>query len=540
MATEPADVLIVGAGASGGVVARRLAEAGFSVVCLEQGDWHDRSGVPRRRARLGARRCASSGRRARTSAACPRTTRSTRPTPTLAPDVLGGRRLDADLRRRLAADAAVGLPRPHARRRRRRLAAHLRGAAAVLRAERPRTSASPGMGGDPAYPPGGEDPPLPPLPIGAGGLKVARAHTRLGWHWWPEPNSILSAPLRRAAPVRPAGHLPAGLRRGRQGVDRPDPLAEGDRRRRAAHHRRPGPPPGDERRRAGRPARPGSTATAASTSSRPRSSSSPPTPSARRGCCSSRRRRPIPTASRTRPGSSGKRLMMHPFANVGGPVRRGPRELAGPVRLLHRVASSSTRPTSAAASSAAPSGAWPRRSARSTPPCPAGPATQTWGPDHHLHVKSHLGRGANWGLFGEDLPDEANHVDLSATLTDSSGIPAPEIHYRVSENSRRLLDFHIERASESLARPAPTPSRSTGSCATPAGTCSARRGWATTRRPRSLDRWNRAHDVPNLYVVDGSCFVTSAGVNPTSSICALALRAADHMVETRFDQRVPA
>ena len=37
MATEPADVLIIGAGASGGVVALRLAEAGFSVVCLEQG-----------------------------------------------------------------------------------------------------------------------------------------------------------------------------------------------------------------------------------------------------------------------------------------------------------------------------------------------------------------------------------------------------------------------------------------------------------------------------------------------------------------------
>ena len=55
-----------------------------------------------------------------------------------------------------------------------------------------------------------------------------------------------------------------------------------------------------------------------------------------------------------------------------------------------------------------------------------------------------------------------------------------------------------------------------------------------------LDRWNRAHDVPNLYVVDGSCFVTSSGVNPTSTIVALALRAADHMVATRFNQQVPA
>jgi choline dehydrogenase-like flavoprotein len=143
-------------------------------------------------------------------------------------------------------------------------------------------------------------------------------------------------------------------------------------------------------------------------------------------------------------------------------------------------------------------------------------------------------------LFGEDLPDEANRVALSPTLTDSSAIPAPEVHYRVSENSRRLLDFHIEKASESL--------REAGAHTIEVDQLMRYSGWhllgtarmGDDRTTSVLDRWNRSHDVPNLYVVDGSCFVTSGGVNPTSTISALALRAADRMVATRFEQKVPA
>ena len=42
-----------------------------------------------------------------------------------------------------------------------------------------------------------------------------------------------------------------------------------------------------------------------------------------------------------------------------------------------------------------------------------------------------------------------------------------------------------------------------------------------------VSAWHQAHDVKHLYIVDGSSFVTSASVNPTSTIGALALRAAD-------------
>lgn len=42
---ETCDVVIVGSGPSGAITARRLAEAGMSVVCLEQGEYPDYTSI---------------------------------------------------------------------------------------------------------------------------------------------------------------------------------------------------------------------------------------------------------------------------------------------------------------------------------------------------------------------------------------------------------------------------------------------------------------------------------------------------------------
>ncbi|MBI3698017.1 MAG: GMC family oxidoreductase, partial [Acidobacteria bacterium] len=46
-----------------------------------------------------------------------------------------------------------------------------------------------------------------------------------------------------------------------------------------------------------------------------------------------------------------------------------------------------------------------------------------------------------------------------------------------------------------------------------------------------LNKYNQAHDVKNLFVADGACFVTSGGYGPTLTIGALSARAADYIVE---------
>ena len=125
-------------------------------------------------------------------------------------------------------------------------------------------------------------------------------------------------------------------------------------------------------------------------------------------------------------------------------------------------------------------------------------------------------------------------------LVDLSGLPAPKIVYTASENSHRLLDFHVKRARESLLE--------AGAASVDSLKMMRSAGWhllGTARMgndPASsvVDPWGKTHDVDNLYVVDGSVFVTAGGVNPTNTISSLALRFADGLVDRRAQQRVPA
>jgi len=156
-----------------------------------------------------------------------------------------------------------------------------------------------------------------------------------------------------------------------------------------------------------------------------------------------------------------------------------------------------------------------------------------WGKDHHRVYRSLLYRRLLIGVACEDLPEEANRVSLDPVLKDSHGIPAPRIDYTISENARAMMEHGIARASEILATAgAKNISASRTQLNSPGhllGT--ARMGLDPERSV--VNEWGRCHDVKNLFIVDGSIWVTAGGVNPTSTIQALALYIADN-IKTRL------
>ena len=118
---------------------------------------------------------------------------------------------------------------------------------------------------------------------------------------------------------------------------------------------------------------------------------------------------------------------------------------------------------------------------------------------------------------------------LSSHRTDEDGIPLPRMVYRVCANTRAILDFDIDRASEVL--------REAGAIAIEPTPLKAEAGFHLMGTARMgddpetsvTDRFGRCHQVPNLFIADASTFVTASALNPTSTAQALALRTADHI-----------
>ena len=135
-------------------------------------------------------------------------------------------------------------------------------------------------------------------------------------------------------------------------------------------------------------------------------------------------------------------------------------------------------------------------------------------------------------IYGEFLPTNGTYVGVDPSVKDKYGIPVATINITRHPLDLKATKFLVERGEEVLMRLDPDDMERVGIAGETTilqhGTCRFGKDPAAS----VLDRNCRAHEVPNLYVVDGSFMPTGGSVPSTLTICANSFRVADHLVRT--------
>ncbi len=527
---DPVDVLIVGAGASGAAIAWSLLETRMRILCLEQGKHISDREFPSRRedyelARYGDFSCDPNVRMLKQD--YPINSTESCITPVNWNGVGGStinflahwpRMRPSDFRTRTLDGVAEDWPVDYA-------------ALEPFYEMNDRNVGVSGLGGNPAYPP--YRPELPPIPIGRLGWKLAQGFNRLGWHWWPSDVAILSRDHEGRQKCVNAGTCDLGCAAGAKGganftywavlerarmelrtecrvrkvlIDPNTGFVTG-----VLYH---GPDGQLQEQRAE------IVILACNGVGTPR-------------LLLNSKSKQFPDGLANRSGMVGRNLMFHPLTGVSGVFDEPMKGHEGPMACS--ILSQEFYETDTNRDFVRGYGLHAGRSTTPMTYALGGYGIDRpipWGEDHREIMDNVYPFVAGLTVVTEDLPEEHNCVSLDPNLTDGDGIPAPKITYRLSENTRRMLRHGEERAKEVLLA-----AGAKKVLCSDDGNVWWRAGWhqmGTCRMgndPRAsvVNGWGRCHDVKNLFIVDGSIFVTAGAVNPTSTIQALALHIGDNI-----------
>src|SRR3989454_3253641 len=143
------------------------------------------------------------------------------------------------------------------------------------------------------------------------------------------------------------------------------------------------------------------------------------------------------------------------------------------------------------------------------------------------------GAGFSMTAMGEVLPRYENFVRINHDVKDEWGIPALHLRHRYTDNEREMVKDALHVAEE-LSHGAGFQILAKHSQMVPPGESIHELGtcrMGADPKTSVLNRFNQSHDVKNLFVVDGSSFVSGGSQNPTLTILALSMRSAEFMAE---------
>lgn len=157
-----------------------------------------------------------------------------------------------------------------------------------------------------------------------------------------------------------------------------------------------------------------------------------------------------------------------------------------------------------------------------------------WGAEYKKMLATYFTHTMTLLSHTSSLPQPGNSISLDPDLKDAWGLPALRVTFDYHPDDVATMQWSLTKQVEILEAAGAKKTWTSGITVTDnmpsnhlMGTC--RMG--DDPQQSVVDRNNRAHDIPNLLIVDGSSFVTAARQQPTATIQALAYRAADYALQ---------
>ena len=152
-----------------------------------------------------------------------------------------------------------------------------------------------------------------------------------------------------------------------------------------------------------------------------------------------------------------------------------------------------------------------------------------WGEPAAEYLDNYTKLGGLW-VTGEDPPQAANQITFDDTEHDQYGLPVPTLHYSFHSNSLAMFEHGKKQCEALLSSMGGQKSVTTLDVGGGCHNMGVAR-MSASKNDGVTNRWGQTHDIPNLFVTDGSLFSTSAAGNPTLTIVALAIRQADYIAD---------